>query len=129
MVVWWEWVQPMLWEQKKLKFESFPVSKKIENRRGRTRVKGPKNTLQITTWPDLCEISPLWQKLKVFGNFSKLSLVFGKILNLLWQKLWYWVNFHWCKWPKIKNNLVILSHCLKSPTKRGKIEISGPLLF
>ena len=26
-------------------------------------------------------------------------LVFGKILNLNWQKLWYWANFHCCRWP------------------------------
>ena len=31
------------------------------------------------------EISPLWQILQVFGNFSTVDFLFGKILNLLWQ--------------------------------------------
>ena len=33
----------------------------------------------------LGEISPLWQNLKVFGNFVRDYFVIGKILNLLWQ--------------------------------------------
>ena len=31
------------------------------------------------------EISPLWQNLKVFGPFLRVYLVFGKMLNLLWD--------------------------------------------
>ena len=43
------------------------------------------------------EISPLWQYLKALDNF-----VFGNIiLNLLWQFLCNWANFHFCKWPNI----------------------------
>ena len=46
----------------------------------------------------------LAKKLKS-ANFKKVYLVFGILLNVLWQ------FFNCCKWPKIKHNLAIWSHC------------------
>ena len=31
------------------------------------------------------EISPLWHNFKIIGNFMRVKLVFGKLLNLLWK--------------------------------------------
>ena len=46
------------------------------------------------------EISSLGQNFKRFGKFKMVYLVFGKLLNLLWQISW--ANFHRYKWPKIE---------------------------
>ena len=60
--------------------------------------------------------------LKVFGNFCRFSLVFGKILNLLWlfleAKLSTWQNFEpslaiWWMDKYWTNNQAIWSHCPK----------------
>ena len=36
-------------------------------------------------WPDLAKLWQFGKKLKALGNFVRVSLVFGKILNPLWQ--------------------------------------------
>ena len=38
-----------------------------------------------TVWPDLAKIHHFGKILKAFDDFYKLSLVFGKYLNLLWK--------------------------------------------
>ena len=40
-----------------------------------------------------------WHNLKNLWQILVGVLVFGKILILNWQKLWYWANFHCCRWP------------------------------
>ena len=55
------------------------------------------------------EIFPLGQNLKVFGNFLRVYLVFGKILNLRWQSFLLLGNFSLLSSGQIlkKNNLAI----------------------
>ena len=38
-----------------------------------------------SVWPDLAIFCQLGKILKIFGNFMKVYLVFGKLLNLLWK--------------------------------------------
>ena len=59
------------------------------------------------------EISPLKQNCKKLLVVSWVTiLIFVKIVNLLWQFLYFWANFHCSKWPIIKN-LAIRSHRIK----------------
>ena len=88
-------------------------------------------------WPDLCEISPLWQNLEVFGNFSGINLVFGNICNLFWQFLYaielIFINGNgqilkntldiWLHWSKalMLINTFRNSHNLKTPNGQEKV--------
>ena len=67
---------------------------------------------QAPVWPDLAIFRHFGKTLKVLCNFSRIYLLFGKILNLLWQIL--------CTFGQIlievndqnlENNVAIWSHC------------------
>ena len=58
------------------------------------------------------KISPFWQNLKSLWHFLTVYLIFGIILNKLWQILYAFGQI--CldvKVQKLKNNLAIWSHC------------------
>ena len=58
------------------------------------------------------EISPLWQQYKVIGQFYECCSVFGKMLNLLYQKSNEIVQTFAVYGKILKNNLAIWSHYL-----------------
>ena len=43
--------------------------------------------IRLPVLPDLAKFRHFGKNVKVFGNFSKVYLVFGKLLKLLWQNL------------------------------------------
>ena len=79
----------------------------------------------LAVWPDLAKFRHFGNNFKVFGHFKKLCIVFGKLLNLLWQmfiaigQIFIVVN---CQ--KTKHNVATWSHYeplvpLESPQKQG----------
>ena len=74
------------------------------------------DTNKILDWlsvlPDLAKFRHFGKNLKVFGHFKKLYLVFGNLLNLLWQ-IFYATGqiFIVVNGQKMKHYLAIWSHC------------------
>ena len=63
---------------------------------------------------DLAKFHHFGKIFKVLGNFSTVHLLFGKILNLLWQILYTFGQFFFAvNGQMLKNNPAILSHCLR----------------
>ena len=59
----------------------------------------------VSVWPDLAKNLPLWQKIiSILAISLTVYLVFGKMLNLLWQI----VSVVNCQ--RMKNNVTIWSH-------------------
>ena len=53
-------------------------------------------------WPDLDKFRQLGKLSKIFGKYLRVSLVFDKMLNLLWQISYtFWANLKYWKKPKI----------------------------
>ena len=58
---------------------------------------------EIAVWPDLAKNSPLELNFHVFWvRFEGLLSIWQNVDPPLAKTLCYWVNFHWCKWPKTK---------------------------
>ena len=79
------------------------------------------HTLSLTlysysVWPDLAKFCHLGKLSKVLGKLLRFYLVFGKILNQLWQhfmnfgQIWAFVSSQ-----MMKNILAIWSHCSHLP--------------
>ena len=85
---------------------------------------GPMRAFSLSTyqpcpnavWPDLAKFHHFGKIFKVLGNFSRAYLLFGKILNLLWQILYtfgqIFIDIHG---QMLKNILAICSHCRNVP--------------
>ena len=78
---------------------------------GTKRVNRKYNTTPLTSEAWFGKILPFWQKLKVFGKFLRVYLVFGKVLSLLWHNfLCYWAFFYSSKSPNVEKNIEPSGH-------------------
>ena len=60
-----------------------------------------------SVWPDLAKICHFG---KILWLFFEVLFCVGKILNPSWQLLWYWTNFHCCKWPNMEKIIKPTGH-------------------
>ena len=65
-----------------------------------TKRYGPK-VGHYSVGPDLAKFCHFWLNFISLWQFLKVYLIFGKIVNLLWQLLWYWANVRCCKGSNI----------------------------
>ena len=65
--------------------------------------------------PDLAKFRNFGKILKVFGNLKKFYIVFGKILNLLWQTITIFCNY----WKTIQPSGHTVHNFLEIVAKRG----------
>ena len=59
-----------------------------------------KNSLKESSVTRFGEISPLWQNiLRLRQNLSGLFSIWQNFEPILAKVLFYWANYHYCKWP------------------------------
>ena len=82
---------------------SFYVASSLKITEGKDRISA--------LWPDLSKFRQFGKTLQVFGNFSTVYFLFGKMMDLLWQ-IWniVWIIFIVAKGQISKNNLTNWSH-------------------
>ena len=57
------------------------------------------------------EISPLWHNLQSLGQFlDGLFTIWQNFEPTLASFIYFWANFHRCKWPNVENDIAIWSH-------------------
>ena len=111
-------------ERKCWNFKAFKAFYAINNVMKCLKPKTLLNTRNLqTVWPDLAKN---WKR---FGNFMT-AFCFGQNFKPnLANNACYRAKFHCCKWPKLKHNLAIWSHCLLTRKKQYSVVLRLNIVF